>query len=43
MTQMDALELMYTKRFNISSSSERFHVVDIDPYGTAAPFLDSAI
>lgn len=23
--------------------SEKFHVVDLDPYGTAAPFLDSAL
>lgn len=25
------------------SDSEKFHVVDLDPYGTAAPFLDSAV
>lgn len=25
------------------SDGEKFHVVDLDPYGTAAPFLDSAV
>lgn len=25
------------------ADSEKFHVVDLDPYGTAAPFLDSAV
>lgn len=25
------------------SERERFHVVDLDPYGTAAPFLESAV
>lgn len=25
------------------SDSDKFHVVDLDPYGTAAPFLDSAV
>lgn len=26
-----------------TSYSKRFHVVDLDPYGTAAPFLDAAV
>jgi len=26
-----------------TSYSSRFHVVDLDPYGTAAPFLDAAV
>jgi tRNA (guanine26-N2/guanine27-N2)-dimethyltransferase len=30
------MELMYSKR-------GEFDVVDIDPYGTAAPFIDSAV
>lgn len=25
------------------SPNERYDVVDLDPYGTAAPFLDSAV
>ncbi|OBA20658.1 TRM-domain-containing protein [Metschnikowia bicuspidata var. bicuspidata NRRL YB-4993] len=25
------------------ADADRFHVVDLDPYGTAAPFLDSAV
>lgn len=25
------------------NDSEKFHVVDLDPYGTAAPFIDSAL
>lgn len=27
----------------MGSTNTKFHVVDLDPYGTAAPFLDSAI
>lgn len=27
----------------MSSTNQKFHVVDLDPYGTAAPFIDSAI
>ncbi|EMG48952.1 N(2),N(2)-dimethylguanosine tRNA methyltransferase, mitochondrial, putative [Candida maltosa Xu316] len=34
--QGDAIKFM-------ASTSEKFHVVDLDPYGTAAPFIDSAI
>ncbi|KAH3665524.1 hypothetical protein OGAPHI_003710 [Ogataea philodendri] len=32
----DAIEVMAT-------SKDQFHVVDLDPYGTAAPFIDSAL
>ncbi|CAH8560059.1 unnamed protein product [Heterobilharzia americana] len=35
----DAIDLMYTHR----TCSERFNVVDIDPFGSASPFLDSAV
>ncbi len=35
----DAIELMSTSR----SRGKQFDVVDLDPYGSAAPFLDSAI
>ncbi|RCK66560.1 tRNA (guanine(26)-N(2))-dimethyltransferase, mitochondrial [Candida viswanathii] len=34
--QGDAIKFM-------ASTDEKFHVVDLDPYGTAAPFIDSAI
>ncbi|KAG2732567.1 hypothetical protein G9P44_004984 [Scheffersomyces stipitis] len=34
--QGDAIKYM-------NSSGEKFHVIDLDPYGTATPFLDSAI
>lgn len=35
----DAVEYMYSHR----QPKSRFDVVDLDPYGTAAPFLDSAV
>lgn len=35
----DALDLMYTHR----KPSQNFDVIDLDPYGTAAPFLDAAV
>lgn len=35
----DAITLMYTHR----EPSNRFDVVDLDPYGSAAPFLDAGI
>ncbi|KER30395.1 hypothetical protein T265_03131 [Opisthorchis viverrini] len=38
-TCMDAVELMR----KCKTFTERFNVVDIDPYGTASPFLDSAV
>ncbi|WFC97549.1 methylamine--glutamate N-methyltransferase [Malassezia yamatoensis] len=37
--QGDAIALMYAHR----DPSKRFDVVDLDPYGTAAPFLDAAV
>ncbi|KAI9881839.1 MAG: RNA methyltransferase tRNA(m5U54)methyltransferase, partial [Watsoniomyces obsoletus] len=43
----DARAYMYSKVGNERSTSDsyvhRFDVVDLDPYGTAAPFLDAAI
>ena len=36
----DAAALMHASR---PPAGERFDVVDLDPYGTAAPFLDSAV
>ncbi|PLW07282.1 hypothetical protein PCANC_23867 [Puccinia coronata f. sp. avenae] len=38
-TQGDACDLMYAHR----APSRQFDVVDLDPYGTAAPFIDAAI
>eukprot|EP00345_Euplotes_harpa_P009299 CAMPEP_0168337742 /NCGR_PEP_ID=MMETSP0213-20121227/12383_1 /TAXON_ID=151035 /ORGANISM="Euplotes harpa, Strain FSP1.4" /LENGTH=87 /DNA_ID=CAMNT_0008343313 /DNA_START=421 /DNA_END=684 /DNA_ORIENTATION=- len=36
---MDALDLMYEKR----KEKDYYDVIDLDPYGTAVPFLDSSI
>ena len=35
----DASALMYSRR----KAGERFTIVDLDPYGSAAPFLDAAV
>jgi len=35
----DCSTVMYTHR----AEKDRFDVVDLDPYGTAAPFLDAAV
>jgi tRNA (guanine26-N2/guanine27-N2)-dimethyltransferase len=35
----DASMLMHSRK----KYGERFHVVDLDPYGSAAPFLDAAV
>lgn len=35
----DALDVMYSHR----QPQSRYHVIDLDPYGTAAPFLDGAV
>lgn len=35
----DALDVMYSHRH----PSSRFHVVDLDPYGSAAPFINGAV
>ena len=37
--QGDASGYMYQCR----DPSKRFHIVDLDPYGTAAPFIDAAV
>lgn len=39
MSTADAIDLMNDFRKN----KEHFHVVDLDPYGTAIPFLESAL
>ena len=38
-TAMDAIDLMYEKRIK----KDLYDVIDLDPYGTAVPFLDSSI
>lgn len=38
-TSMDALDLMYERR----KDKDFYDVIDLDPYGTAVPFLDSSI
>jgi len=38
-TQMDALDLMYEWKKN----KDFYDVIDLDPYGSAVPFLDSAL
>lgn len=38
-TAMDAIDLMWLKR----KEKEYYDVIDLDPYGTAVPFLDSTI
>ncbi len=35
----DASALMHSRK----KYEDRFHVVDLDPYGSAVPFLDSAV
>jgi tRNA (guanine26-N2/guanine27-N2)-dimethyltransferase len=39
----DATMLMYRHRDNNKTESKTYDVVDLDPYGTAVPFLDSAV
>ena len=38
-TAMDAIDLMWLKR----KEKEYYDVIDLDPYGTAVPFLDSSL
>jgi len=38
-TSLDATDLMYSKK----AKKDWYDVVDLDPYGTAVPFLDSAL
>ena len=42
----DATEQMYRTNFSVAgvpNQHQRYHVIDLDPYGTAAPFLDAAV
>lgn len=38
-TSMDATDLMYERK----AKNDKYDVIDLDPYGTACPFLDAAI
>lgn len=42
-TQADAIEHMYSVATRASPSIRSYQVIDLDPYGTATPFLDAAI
>ena len=36
---------MYEHRFKLNkgNTNTKFHVIDLDPYGTAVPFIDAAV
>ena len=36
---MDATDLMYERK----AKNDKYDVIDLDPYGTACPFLDAAL
>mmetsp|Transcript_5010 Transcript_5010/g.12093 ORF Transcript_5010/g.12093 Transcript_5010/m.12093 type:complete len:92 (+) Transcript_5010:49-324(+) len=40
--QGDACEVLYSNR-SIGKNSKGFDVIDLDPYGSAAEFLDGAV
>lgn len=43
-TKLDANQLMYEYMYKSKNNYDlRFDVIDLDPYGSAIPFLDSAI
>lgn len=44
-TLRDVNELLMEHRFKMNKGdmSSRFNVIDLDPYGTAVPFLDASI
>jgi len=42
-TLSNAIGHMYNIAYKESHESVKYHVVDLDPYGTAAPFLDAAV
>ena len=43
--QEDSNKLMYSRKDKYTSEGEtdKFTVIDLDPYGTAIPFLDTAV
>ena len=42
-TTSDAIEHMQRTAARTAGGPMRYHVIDLDPYGTAAPFLDAAV
>lgn len=42
-TTSDAIEHMHGAAARAAGGPMHYHVVDLDPYGTAAPFLDAAV
>ena len=42
-TTSDAIEHMYRAAARAAGGPTPYHVIDLDPYGTAAPFLDAAV
>ena len=42
-TTGDAIEHMHRAASRTSGGPGQYHVIDLDPYGTAAPFLDAAV
>lgn len=39
----DARAYMYSLQSETDAHNRKFHVIDLDPYGTAGPFLDAAV
>ena len=42
-TTCDAIEHMHRAAARAAGGQMHYHVIDLDPYGTAAPFLDAAV
>lgn len=42
-TTSDAIEHMHRAAARAAGGQMHYHVIDLDPYGTAAPFLDAAV
>ena len=42
-TTSDAIEHMHRAAARAAGGPMNYHVIDLDPYGTAAPFLDAAV
>ncbi|KAF6235147.1 hypothetical protein HO173_006776 [Letharia columbiana] len=42
-TTGDAIEHMHRAAARAAGGAMHYHVIDLDPYGTAAPFLDAAV
>jgi tRNA G26 N,N-dimethylase Trm1 len=43
--QKDSNKLMYSRKdkYTKEGKVDKFSIIDLDPYGTAIPFLDTAI